>query len=196
MDVLTFIAKIVESLAWPAIVVGLLLYLRKDFPTMGKALRRLKFKDVEMEFGDAVRELEIETKRAVPQSIGDRLDQVTDEGSTTAKRLLSIAEVSPRAAILEAWLVVEAAAADVLMKAKGPTVRAEAGPLKLQVGLRQRGILTPPQEVVFDHLRRIRNQSLHLSEVDLSPAAVAGYVRSALAIAAYLTDVAGMDISD
>lgn len=192
MDVLTFISKIVESLAWPTIVAGVLVYFRKDFPSIGRSLKKLKVKDLEVEFGNAVRELAVETERAVSQSIDERIAAGSDEDSAIAKRLFSIADVSPRAAILEAWLVVEAAAASALTKAGSPAIRPEAGPLKIQVGLRQGGILTPPQEVAFDHLRRIRNQALHLSDVDLSPAAVGSYIRSALAIAVYLKDIASL----
>lgn len=46
MDWLTFIAKIVEAIAWPAVVVGVLLLLRKEFPVIIHSLRKLKFKDV------------------------------------------------------------------------------------------------------------------------------------------------------
>ena len=50
MDWLTFISKLVEALAWPAVVVGVLLHLRKEFPSIVRSLRKLKFKDVELEF--------------------------------------------------------------------------------------------------------------------------------------------------
>ena len=115
MDWLTFISKLVEALAWPSIVVVVLLFLRKELPSIVRSLRKLKFKDVEMEFGEAVKALAAETKRAVPQSKKD-FTMMGQSAESVAARLLDLSDLSPRAAILEAWLQVEAAAADYLHK--------------------------------------------------------------------------------
>lgn len=189
MDWLTFISKLVEALAWPALVAGVLLYLRTEFPSIVRLIRKLKFKDVELEFGEATIALAEETKRAVPPSKADSKLLGQDEEAVIG-RLTSIAELSPRAAILESWLLVEAAAADVIRKQSSTTLTANPGPMRIREGLRRAEVLTPPQEAAFEHLRRLRNLAVHAPDAEITPRAVASYIDSAVAMAAYLEDMA------
>jgi len=189
MDWLTFTSNIVQALAWPAVVVGVLLYLRKEFPSIIRSIRRLKFKDVELEFGEAAIALAAETKRVVPASKSDvKLFGQSEEA--VGSRLEAIAELSPRAAILEAWLLVEAAAADLIRKQASATLTANPGPLRIREGLRRAEVLTPPQEAAFEHLRQLRNQAVHAPDAEFTSAAVASYIESAVAMAGYLEDIA------
>jgi hypothetical protein len=189
MDVLTFIAKLVEALAWPMVVAGILLYLRKELPTILRSLRKLKFKDVEMEFGDAAIALAVETRRVMPPPKPD-VEVMGESENRAADRLDAIAELSPRAAILEAWLIVEASAADLIRKKGLSSLNSTPGPLRLKEGLRRAEVLTPPQEDAFEHLRRLRNEAVHAPDAQFTPAAVSSYIESALAMAAYLEDMA------
>jgi len=58
--------------------------------------------------------------------------------STAESRLEAIAEIAPRAAILEAWLLVEAAAADVIQKKNLGSLSTYPGPLRLRETLAKR----------------------------------------------------------
>jgi hypothetical protein len=193
MDWLTFISKLVEALAWPSVVVGVLLFLRNELPSIVRSLRKLKFKDVEMEFGEAAKALAAETKRAMP---------VTDQDfpvmglsyNAVLSRLSDLADLSPRAAILEAWLLVEASAAEYLRKHHSAPRTPFPGPLRLLEGLRQAEVLTPPQEAAFEHLRRLRNDAVHTPDAEFTTIAVANYVESALAMAAYLEDMSQVEL--
>ena len=189
MDALTFIASLVQSLAWPCVVLGVLLLVRKELPDILRSLRKLKFKDVELEFGEAARALAEETRRAVPPATGEAvlLGQTQD---SIANRLDAIAEISPRAAILEAWLHVEATAANFIRLKTAAPSSSTPGPLRLLEGLRRAGILTPPQEAAFEQLRHLRNEAVHAPEAEFTPMAVSNYIQSALAMANYLEDMA------
>jgi hypothetical protein len=188
MDALTFIAKLVEALAWPLVVAGMLLYLRKELPTILRSLRKLKFKDVEMEFGEAAIALAVETRRVMPSPKPD-LKVMGEPENGAADRLDAIAELSPRAAILEAWLMVESSAADLIRKRGASSLNSAPGPLRIKEGLRRAEVLTPPQEDAFEHLRRLRNEAVHAPDAQFTPAAVSSYIESALAMAAYLKDM-------
>jgi len=94
MDALTFIAKLVDALAWPSVVVVVLIFLRKELPSIVRSLRKLKFKDVEMEFGEAAVALAAETKRVVPAAKPD-VKIMGESEESTAARLEAIAELSP-----------------------------------------------------------------------------------------------------
>lgn len=191
MDWLTFISKVIEAIAWPSVVVAVLLYLRKELPSIVKSLRKLKFKDMELEFGEAAIALAAETKRVVPAAKTGITIQGQDE-ETVVARLSTIAELSPRAAILEAWLLVEGAAADLLRNQRVTTLSANPGPMRIREGLRRAEVLTPPQEAAFERLRRLRNEAVHAPDAEFTGAAVAGYIQSAVAMAVYLEDIASM----
>lgn len=187
MDILTFITKLAEALAWPSVAIGVLLWLRKDLPTIIRSMRKLKFKDVEMEFGAEAEALAAETAKVVPApSHGATLLGQPEEA--IASRLAALADISPRAAILESWLLVEAAAANVIRK--HAPITSTPGPLRLLEGLRRAEVLTPPQELAFEHLRRLRNDAVHAPDAEFTPLAVSRYIESALAMAGYLEDVA------
>lgn len=195
MDWLTFIATIVESIAWPSVVVGVLLYLRKELPNIVRSLRKLKFKGVELEFDESARALAAETKRAVPlRELGDFL-VMGQSYSSVSNRLADLADLSPRAAILEAWLLVEASAAELLRKQQSNIASASAypGPMRVLERLREAEVLTPPQESAFEHLRRLRNEAVHTPDAEFTASAVSNYIKSAIAMAVYLEDMASMD---
>lgn len=189
MDALTFIAKLVEALAWPGVVVGVLLYLRKDLPRLVASLRKLKFKEVEVEFGEAAKKVAVETTAAVPMPKPDA--QLHGESERDVEnRLKAIAELSPRAAILEAWLRVESAAVAVIRKHGATSLTSTPGPLRLREGLERAEVLTPPQVAAYEGLRRLRNEAVHTPDAEFTSSAVASYIQAALAMAAYLEDMA------
>ena len=188
MDWLTFISKVIEALAWPSVVTGLLLYLRKDLPRLVTSLRKLKFKEMEVEFGEAAKKVAVETSAAVPLP-GPDTKLAGGSERDVERQLLSIADLSPRAAILEAWLRIEAAAVAVIRKHGITTLNATPGPLRLREGLEQVGVLTPPQVAAYDSLRRLRNEAVHTPEAEFTPTAVANYIQAALSMAAYLEDM-------
>lgn len=193
MDWLTFIAKIVEAIAWPSVVVGVLLFLRKELPEIVRSLRKLKFKDVELEFDESARVLAAETKRAVPaRDLGDFL-VMGQSYSSIHNRLADLADLAPRAAILEAWLLVEASAAGFLNKHQSGKPTAYPGPIRILEGLRRAEVLTPPQEAAFEHLRKLRNEAVHTPDAEFTASAVSNYIDSAITMAVYLEDMAQME---
>ena len=54
MDTLTFVSEALKSLAWPVVVVFLVLMLKKPITELIPLLRKLKYKELEMEFSEAV----------------------------------------------------------------------------------------------------------------------------------------------
>jgi hypothetical protein len=190
MDWLTFISSIIKAIAWPGTLLALLLVVRKELPAIVRSLRKVKIKDVELEFGEAAKEVASEAKQSLPASNPDS-KLVSGPKADIAARLEATAELSPRAAILEAWLQVEAAAADAVRKrALGP-VGPMPGPMRLRDGLIRAEILSASQVKVFERLRFLRNEAVHVPEAEFTKDAVSSYIDSALAMAAYLETVAG-----
>lgn len=108
MDALTFIAKLVEFLAWPSATVVLLLLLRGEINDLFRYVKKLKAGPVEAEFEREVKELKAAAE-AQPQLLPP------PEGATPEKQmLLQLVQINPRSAVLEAWRGVEEASLRVI----------------------------------------------------------------------------------
>src|SRR5580698_9773569 len=108
MDWLQFIASLTRSLAWPAVLVLGFFILKANIGTVFPFIERLRYKDFEVEFRKSVQELTERSRDVLPVRDDD------DQAEAPKERLYALAEISPRSAILEAWLQVEAAAVDAL----------------------------------------------------------------------------------
>lgn len=103
MDALTFIAKLVEVLAWPATVFGVVLLLRRQIQQLVPLIRKVKAGPVEAEFEREVEKLERTTSPAA-------LPPTPVPASPRKLELFELARSDPRTAILQAWVDVEASA--------------------------------------------------------------------------------------
>ncbi len=99
MDVLTFISELTKALAQPLAVVTLVFLLRRPIMEVFPSLRRLKYKEIELEFAQEVSELKAEVE-AIAEEKGEEAPSITSS-------LLNLVSYSTRAAIMEAWLEVE-----------------------------------------------------------------------------------------
>ncbi|AZC56414.1 hypothetical protein [Pseudomonas chlororaphis] len=185
MDWLTFLSSIVNAVAWPATLVVLLVLIREQLPQIAKSLRRLKYKDIEMEFGEAAKAIANEVQTIMPAAQADNKIAGQEKEEVKA-RLEAIAELAPRAAILESWLQVEAAAADVIRQNNLGVLTPYPGPMRLRDSLHKGGILNKRQLAIFEQLRTLRNEAVHVPEAEFTKAAVSNYIESSIAIASYL----------
>jgi hypothetical protein len=67
MDALQFTSSLVGSLAWPSVVLAIVVALRKPLSDLLPLLQRLKYKDLELDFGKRVEELRAEVAEELPQ---------------------------------------------------------------------------------------------------------------------------------
>lgn len=185
MNWLEFFASLVGSLAWPACVLVFAYFLRMELPELVKGLRRLKFKDLELEFEKSSKAIAAMAKESLPHSAYP-VKIAGQSQDDAANRLSYISDFAPRSAILEAWLLVESAAIDAIRKSKGPTFRSLPGPMRLRDSLVKAGLLNPEQQAVFEQLRTLRNEAVHARDAEFSSSAVNNYVESALQMAVYL----------
>jgi hypothetical protein len=195
LDKLTFFSRLVEAIAWPVTFLVLVFMLRKEIPQLAGSIRKFKFKDVELEFDQATRAVAAEIQREVPTGYenGPEIRLKGELESEVRDRLRALASVAPRAAILEAWLLVESAAAEAVQK-RGLVPSSLTSPLSGRSSLfrilKTAGLLRPRQLAVYEQLRALRNEATHAPEVEFSEDAVSSYVDSALAMAAYLEGIA------
>lgn len=163
-----FTASVVQSLAWPAITLILAIILRGTIVDLVLRIKRIKHKDTELEFEAKVKE--IESKISVAPVIKQ----------SPPSPLLDLASVSPRAAIMEAWIGLEA----LLYKKAVDLDRLKLN--KHQVPLT--AIITILEDLkIIDlktsrsilEMRNLRNQVAHTEDLNIAPEVANRYIELA-----------------
>lgn len=158
MDDLTFISEVLRSVAWPVTVLASVYILRSAITGALGRLRGLQWKELNIDF-------QRELAEARELTVDDPLRSLplTDTEVPVEERqyLLKLAEISPRALVIESWAPVEAAARQALMhdgQSRGKPPRASA---LVGQALADAGILSEAEFQIFTLLRNMRNSISH-----------------------------------
>lgn len=174
MDILTFIAKLVEFLAWPCAAIILVLLLRGEIKGLFRYVKKLKAGPVEAEFEREIKELKATTE-AQPQLLPP------PEGVTPERQmLLQLVQINPRSAVLEAWRGVEEASVRVI-QSKGFYVpeREANSPLAIIRSLTKENVLIAEEISLYHELRALRNQATHSQDFSPTTDAAINYIELA-----------------
>lgn len=182
MDWLEFIASLVNSLAWPGAVVILVLILRKPLSGLIPLLQRLKYKDLEIEFGKRVEEISEEIVATLPRPT---LKYVPSPSESHA---IQLAEVSPRAAVVEAWREVERAVIGAAERHDLSTGKEQGRVTSLRAirSLEQAELVERDKVRLLNDVRVLRNQAAHAPEFALSKDSAVEYVSAAHQLTSFL----------
>ena len=167
MDIWSFIASVISSLAWPGMVIVCVFLLRKPIAELIPLMRNLRFKDLAIDFGRRIDELEAEADEAELPSIPPPTTEAPEElGPETDywETIEHLSEVSPRAAIAEAWRRVEWAINDYFRRLGQERPRSYQGMLR---ALKAQERLIPPAMSLFQELRSLRNRAMHARDFDI-----------------------------
>lgn len=182
MDVLTFISELTKALAWPLALVILVILLRKPIIEVFPSLRRLKYKEIEVEFAQEVSELKAEVE-AIAEEKGEEAPSII----STSSNLLNLVSYSTRAAIMEAWLEVESSSVSVASSFWGqPPNNIVRNMPKLGEYLFQCKVIDENQLSVFNKLRQLRNKAVHAQDLELSEDDAKSYVVLAADLAKHI----------
>ena len=164
MDGFTFTTELVKALAWPSSVIVLVFLLRRPIVELVPLMKKLKFKQLEMEFSQEVKALKSEVKETT--AFGTPSVLLSEPTNSKALDLLSF---SARAAIIEAWIEVEAAATEVANTFWGhsPNGTMRNYP-RLGEYLHQCKVIDDTQLRTFQRLRQLRNKAAHSEELHLN----------------------------
>lgn len=177
MDILTFISKTVDALAWPGAAIIITFMLKQPLAKILLRISHLKFKELEFDFGKAI------TK------INDSAPPSTDQLPITATQI-KLAELSPRGAILESWLELE----DMLIG----TAKVKGIPIARPGGLTGKSVLLSTSELAkslttsriistlalerLEGLRVIRNKAVHTTDEAIEQEDAEAFIRLVAAI--------------
>jgi hypothetical protein len=177
MDWLTFVSKLFETAAWPVVVLGIFLLLRKPLCEAARAWETIKatYKDFAVELRKAKEEAEKASLPVSPLVTSSYSDESVESSSSyppsssshpssrRSEPLLDkyerLIEVSPAAGVVEAWRDVEV---ELLRLAEG---RAIATGKSLTVAvlsqLEAADALDSRSAQIIQRLRRLRNEAAH-----------------------------------
>ena len=163
------VVRLIEAIVWPTIIVWLVALFRGDLRALLSRISKVKYGDAEAVFEDGVRQIEVSGERLPAPK---KIDLVGEPLNEKEEYLNDLAQTSPRAAVLEAWLEVE------------KEVAAAAGHFELQTDdltkvFRENSQLETLLPT-FNRLRVLRNKAAHASSFYPEPETVRAYIRQSL----------------
>jgi hypothetical protein len=181
MDGLAFLADVIGSLAWPLVILILGVAFRERLNALLTGVRRIRVGSIEAEIAERAREIE---------EAADAIEGIDESSSPsrafyveTEDRIRETARFTPRGAILEAWLLVESAATGLLRDRGVHEFKTHSGPLQILNQLERGNLLTDAQREVFESLRQLRNDAVHLPDASISRQDAFRYIESARKLA-------------
>ena len=172
MDFPSFVVGLVHALAWPATIITLVILLRKPLSELIPLLQRVKYKDLEIEFGERLEEARAEV---LPSG-----EAVTGP-SAAEEKAAQLAAVSPRAAVLETWRELEVevlrAAKSILKKRGDDSTGLRAFRAFAEVERSQE--FDRSVAAVLRELRMLRNKAAHAPDFAISAESAIEYARVA-----------------
>lgn len=197
---MTFVVGVLKAIAWPACLLVFVFWLRKPIRDLVPLLRKLKVKEFELEFAQVVAQLEVvarpEAGELTPNSTtGATGERHSRESEITAAsnpgredEVLRLALISPRAAIMESWVEVEAAAGETAASFWNPGDRPEIFRKMGSLGeyLLHCGVIDSGQLVTFNKLRELRNKAVHAEELNIGVGEIRKYIELAFNLAKHI----------
>ncbi|HIQ44968.1 MAG TPA: hypothetical protein EYH47_19690 [Pseudomonas oleovorans] len=173
MDLLEFIASLTDSLVWPVTVVCCVYILRAPVGKLIERVTKLKYGELEAEFQERLNKIETISR--------NNTKEIKQEQNVTSIALEDLAVVSPRAAVLEAWIMVEKATS-AFCEANGlPSKFSYQGLFRLA---KDKDLDIEAFQTTYQELRLLRNKAVHATDTDITPATAKQYVKTASFIAA------------
>jgi hypothetical protein len=173
MGWLEFSASLVKSLAWPVTAFALVMLLRAPLRQALFKVTRLKYKDLELDFGRELKQLEEEARAVDITPVRPTSVAPTDRSST---RLLEeaarLAHGLPEPAIALGWQAVEDELLSTVMHLKlSPDYPPDQSAMKNAEVLREQNAIDQRTLAVLDRLRALRNMAVHnIRAIDITTA--------------------------
>jgi hypothetical protein len=190
-------ASLASSLAWPLVVVALLVFAwikRDDIanvfslrnPHQGRVLRRVRAGPLELEWDQLIESTAEKVAEAPPVSDADYAGR-------TSKELNEVALSSPPAAVLEAFARLELRLREIFDQVGGtgrlPGLDRSPGVPQIAAYLVGRGIISREIQTAIRNLSRLRNEASHrVGDADITTGQAFEYLELVDNVLGYLKD--------
>ncbi|MFB5188633.1 DUF4145 domain-containing protein [Yersinia intermedia] len=181
------VADLVSALAWPLAFVWFVQKYGNDIKELIFRLSKVKLGNAEAEFTLGLKAAE-ELANETP--LVEASKDLPEEGIEFSRRMAQlerIADVSPRAAIMESWLLIEEAAgkAGFVQGASVPRIN----PLLFIEWLVSEGKIDKSTAILVDRMRKLRNEATHLRDFELTKDEAERYLKIAVRISLLIIDL-------
>lgn len=177
------LVKLIDALAWPVAILMLAFGFRTEFRKILGRMSKFKYKDVEATFEHEL--AQIETRSELYSESQKELPASTPAEKSGYAQLLRIAEVSPRAAITEAWREMELAVGQIAESMGMNSSNPFNGLMALRSLVQQDRIDSSLLED-YNRLRKLRNHAAHADELEISQTEAERYAALAIEMAGFL----------
>lgn len=176
---LDFFRHLIEALAWPIVALVVAWRAGPELKKMIPALKKFKAGPLEVEFNEEIAALRQEVEAQFPST------EQPKTVSAEEARLLELAKVSPRSAIIEAWRALEIVAKSAV-QSRTPTVTVTddairesrlRSPVALASELGTLHILNAQQQSIYHELRYLRNQAAHAEDFETDFESANNYIQ-------------------
>lgn len=173
-------ADLVSALAWPLAFVWFVQKYGNDVKELILRLSKVKIGNAEAEFTIG---LKVAEELAIETPLAETSKDLPEEGIEFSKRMTQlerIADVSPRAAIMESWLLIEEAAgkAGFVQGASAPRINHS---LFIEWLVRE-GKIDKSTATLVNKMRKLRNEAAHLRDFELTKDEAERYLKIAIRI--------------
>ena len=169
--------EIIKAIVWPATLVWILHYFKGDLRSLLERINKLKYKEAEANFEREVSKVHAKAKEIGKKTEGKKLIAKAEnkEELDARDQLYRIAQISPRAAIVEAWRHLEDKINNIGPK-YGLEARGYASEKQILEKLKRENKLDEEFLVLYAGLRELRNRSAHKPEFSFSQESAEEYI--------------------
>ncbi|MBN2595375.1 MAG: hypothetical protein JXR82_01155 [Marinifilaceae bacterium] len=175
METKEFILGLIKALIWPVTILVIILLLRKQIKNLLNQLKSFKIKDAEFNFEKEIQAVKSQAKALTKQDNTDKtIDDYIQREDKKLKRLIELAELSPRGAILETWIeleenILEAGERNLTGCTAAPSnINKNSTHGKIMKDFNERGFISNHYLELYYGLKRIRNEAVHVQDKELS----------------------------
>jgi hypothetical protein len=163
MDALTAFVDLVKALAWPATLFAIVWPLRKVIKALISSIHEVKYGDLELivkrdldQAQQSIETIQTQAEGLVLHALRFKKPEISE--------LVSLAEIAPRAAVIEAWAQLEAAGAEFVQKHGPSDLSGQRSPVTFGEVLRRPDLIPSEVKNAIQKLRNIRNRTIHSPE--------------------------------
>ncbi|WP_410769512.1 hypothetical protein [Fontibacillus sp. BL9] len=182
---------VLKTLAWPVAVLVIVILLKKPIKDLIPALKKLRYKEFELDFNKELEEVERKADEAqLPQTTEVIKNPELLNNPNTLERMNYIKDLnlnSSRGGIIDSWLLVEEALRNL---AEQHSLRSiNMAPVQILRELFQKNIITHDVFEICDTLRKIRNEAVHSNNFSASPSESNEFINMSFRVLASLNNL-------
>jgi hypothetical protein len=156
LNTLEFISSIIKSIAWPVVVLIIVILLRRAITGRLSGLTKITYNNLEMDFEQKIEELESKIEES------EISDVETVEVDNQLQKIKTVAEVSPNAAVTMAWSQVEQELKSTIMRLSiSPDYPPYNSFRKNLILLKEHELINHSTENTILELMKLRNTAVH-----------------------------------